>query len=114
LLPGYARRFSLKRTAQVDPTASVVFSYPQPFDAVTFYRQDDIRAFGPDHRARLMTELQDAGAALLFVKTHHLNEVLADLPANLEFQTVIDDAGVTAGRVVPRRPALWAGYAKAQ
>ena len=99
LLPGYARRFSLKRTAQVEPTASVVYSYPQPFDAVTFYRQEAVRAFGADNRPRLMTELRDAGNALLFVKTSHLNEVLADLPANLEFQTVIEDAGVTAGRV---------------
>jgi 4-amino-4-deoxy-L-arabinose transferase-like glycosyltransferase len=114
LLPGYARRFSLKRAAQVEPLTSVVYSYPQSFDAVTFYRRDDVRAFGPNQRAQLVTELQDAGSTLLYVKTNHLNELLAALPPTLEFQTVIDDAGVTAGRVVPRRLAPLAGYARAR
>ena len=38
LLPGYARRFSLKRAAQVEPNIETVYCYPQPFDAVSFYR----------------------------------------------------------------------------
>jgi dolichol-phosphate mannosyltransferase len=112
LLPGYARRFSLKRAAQADPTTSAVYCYPQPFDAVSFYRQEPIRAFSADDRGRLIAELQHAGSALLFVKTSHLHDVLADLPQTLQFQTVLDEAGVTAGRIVSRPTAPAAGYAR--
>jgi 4-amino-4-deoxy-L-arabinose transferase-like glycosyltransferase len=112
LLPGYARRFSLKRAAQADPTTSAVFCYPQPFDAVSFYRQEPIRSFGAGTRGRLIAELQHAGPALLFVKTSHLNDVLADLPPTLKFETVLDEAGVTAGRIVTRPAAPAAGYAR--
>jgi dolichol-phosphate mannosyltransferase len=112
LLPGYARRFSLKRAAQTDPAISAVYCYPQPFDAVSFYRQEPIRSFGADNRGRLIGELQHAGPALLFVKTSHLNDVLADLPPTLKFETVLDEAGVTAGRIVSRPAAPAAGYAR--
>jgi 4-amino-4-deoxy-L-arabinose transferase-like glycosyltransferase len=112
LLPGYARRFSLKRAAQADPAATAVFCYPQPFDAVSFYRQEPIRVFAADQRGRMMSDLRNAGAALLFVKTTHLNKVLTDLPPALEFQSVVAEAGVTAGRVLPRHASAAAGYAR--
>lgn len=112
LLPGYARRFSLKRAAQVEPAIETVYCYPQPFDAVSFYRQEPLRAFGADNRALLMEDLQDAGPSLLFVKNNHLKDVLSDLPPTLEFVPILDDAGVTAGRIVRRPVAPLVGYAR--
>lgn len=112
LQPGYARRFSLKRAAQVEPAIETVYCYPQPFDAVSFYRQEPLRSFGSDNRALLMEDLLDAGPSLLFVKNNHLKDVLTDLPPTLEFVPILDDAGVTAGRVVRRPIAPLAGFAR--
>jgi len=112
--PGYARRFSLKRAAQAETADLAVYCYPQPFDAVSFYRQEAIKSFGRNERANLMAELQSAGASLLFVKNSHLPDVLASLPPTLEFLPTLDEAGVTIGRVVPRRIAPTAGYAWAR
>jgi dolichol-phosphate mannosyltransferase len=114
LLPGYARRFSLKRAAQVEPSAEAVYCYPQPFDAVSFYRREPVRSFSAGQRARLIAELQDDAPTLLFVKTNHLRDVLSELPPTLAFEPIVDDAGVTAGRIVRRRVAPVAGYAWAR
>ena len=114
LLPGYARRFSLKRAAQVEPAAEAVYCYPQPFDAVSFYRREPVRAFSAGQRARLIAELQDDAPSLLFVKSNHLKDILSDLPPTLLFEPIVDDAGVTGGRVVRRRAAPVAGYARAR
>jgi hypothetical protein len=48
---------------------------------------------------------------VLFVKTTHLKELLTALPAGLEFEPEATDAGVTVGRVRPRREAPVATYA---
>mgnify|MGYP001226692390 FL=1 len=114
LLPGYARRFSLTRAAQVEPAAEAVYCYPQPFDAVSFYRREPVRAFSAGQRARLIAELQDDAPSLLFVKSNHLKDILSDLPPTLLFEPIVDDAGVTGGRVVRRRAAPVAGYARAR
>jgi 4-amino-4-deoxy-L-arabinose transferase-like glycosyltransferase len=112
LLPDYARRFSLKRAARAPLAAGAkpatpVYAYPQHFDAISFYLRRDVRAFPPERRPELVAELQQRPDALLFVKTTHLNELLADLPPMLEFLPAGDDAGVTAGRV-RARPAAYA------
>ena len=62
----------------------------------------------------LIEDLQDAGQSLLFVKNNHLKDVLSDIPPTLEFVPILDDAGVTAGRVVRRAIAPLAGYARAK
>ncbi|HEY1377984.1 MAG TPA: glycosyltransferase [Gemmataceae bacterium] len=121
LLPAYAERFSLKRAARVVATLppvthrglTAVYCYPQAWDAVSFYlRRDDVRTVTPQGRDRLMAELYRRPDAVLFVKTTHLTELLAALPAGLEFEPAATDAGVTVGRVRPRREAAVVGYAQ--
>jgi hypothetical protein len=113
LLPAYAERFSLKHAARTPlgpPTA--VYCYPQPWDAVSFYLQrDDVRSFTAEGRGRMIAELNQRPDAVLFVKTTCLKELLAALPAGLEFEPAAADAGVTVGRVRQRREAAVAGYA---
>ncbi len=120
LLPGYAGRFSLKRVARESlaaadrPSAAPVYCYPQPWDAVSFYlRRDDVRAFTPDRRPRLMAELCEQPNAILFVKTTHLKELLAALPPVLEFAPAGQEAGVTVGAVRPRREVPMVDYVRA-
>jgi dolichol-phosphate mannosyltransferase len=118
LWPAYAERFSLKHTARALPPVvdrpPTVYCYPQPWDAVSFYlRRDDVRSFAEADRARLMAELYRRPDAVLFVKTNCLKELLADLPAALEFEPTATDAGVTVGLVRPRREAPVAAYARA-
>src|SRR5262249_1734547 len=119
LLPDYARRYSLKRAARAPLAAGArpaapAYCYPQRFDAISFYlRRDDVRAFPPERRPDLMAELQHRPDALLFVKTTHLKELLADLPPALEVLPAGQEAGVTAGRVGPRPEAPVAAYARA-
>src|SRR5439155_2956824 len=86
LLPGYAARFSLRRAARPELAAPAVYCYPQPFDAVSFYlRRDDVRAFRPEAVTRLVAALLDRPGALLFVKSSHVDELLAALPPVLHF-----------------------------
>jgi 4-amino-4-deoxy-L-arabinose transferase-like glycosyltransferase len=118
LLPGYAARFSLKRAARASLVAArrpaAVYACPQAWDAVSFYlRRDDVRSFTPDNRSRMMAELYRRPDAVLFVRTADLKEVLASLPPSLEFAAAATDAGVTVGRVRPRREAAVVGYARA-
>src|SRR5581483_9757226 len=101
LLPGYAARFSLRRAARPESVAAAVYCYPQPFDAVSFYlRRDDVRTFRPDDRTRLVSALLDRPGALLFVKSTHLDELLAALPPVLRFVPAAHENGVTVGRVL--------------
>jgi 4-amino-4-deoxy-L-arabinose transferase-like glycosyltransferase len=119
LLPDYARRFSLKRAARaplaMGNPAVPVYCYPRHWDAVSFYLcRDDVRAFPAERRVELLAKLQERPDALLFVKTTHLKDLLADLPPGLEFLPAGQGAGVTAGRVRPRREAPPAAvYARA-
>jgi dolichol-phosphate mannosyltransferase len=114
LLPGYAARFSLRRAARPELSAPAVYCYPHLFDAVSFYlRRDDVRAFRSDATPRLVAELLDTPGALLFVKSSHLDELLAALPPVLRFVPASKEGGVTVGRVLPRQIAPVAGYARA-
>jgi hypothetical protein len=118
LLPAYAERFSLKRAARASLASAArpatVYSCPQAWDAASFYlRRDDVRAFTPDSRSRMMAELYRRPDAVVFVKTAEVRELVAALPAGLEFTTAAADAGVTVGRVRLRREAAVAGYARA-
>jgi hypothetical protein len=81
---------------------------------VSFYRQEPVRAFGADNRDKLVADLKDAGQSLLFVKNNHLKALLANFPPTLEFVPIVDEAGVTAGRVERRTAAPMAGYARAR
>ena len=62
----------------------------------------------------MMAELYQRPDAVLFVKTTDLKDLLAALPAALEFEAKATDAGVTVGRVQMRREAAVAAYARAR
>jgi hypothetical protein len=125
LLPGYADRFSLRRAVESaegfaargrDP-ATAVICYPHRWDSVSFYlARGDVQTFAPAERPRLIEALEAVPRAVVFVKTKdHLHELLADLPADLEFVPQRRDGWVTVGVVRPRREApvatyAWAGY----
>jgi dolichol-phosphate mannosyltransferase len=114
LLPGYAARFSVRRAARPAVAAPAVFCYPQPFDAVSFYlRRDDVCTFRENATPRLVAALLDNPGALVFVKSSHLDELLAALPPVLRFVPSAKEGGVTVGRVLPRPVAPVAGYARA-
>ena len=53
----------------------------------------------------------DTPGALLFVKSSHLDELLAAMPPVLRFVPAANEGGVTVGRVLPRQAAPVAGYA---
>lgn len=112
LLPGYAARFSVRRAVRPELPAAAVYCYPQPFDAVSFYlRRDDVRAFRTEATPHLVAALLDTPGALLFVKSSHLDPLLAALPPSLRFVPAAKEGGVTVGRVMPRPVAPVAGYA---
>jgi hypothetical protein len=91
-----------------------VYACPQAWDAASFYlRRDDVRAFTPENRSKVMADLYRRPDAVVFVKTADVKELLAALPAGLEFTTAATDAGVTVGRVHPRQQASSAAYARA-
>jgi 4-amino-4-deoxy-L-arabinose transferase-like glycosyltransferase len=122
LLPDYARRFSLKRAARSTLAAAhqpaAVYSCPQAQDAASFYlRRDDVRSFTSATRSQMMADLYRRPDAVVFVKTADVKDLLAMLPPGLEFTAAASDAGVTVGRVGPRREAAvvgyaWAGYSR--
>jgi 4-amino-4-deoxy-L-arabinose transferase-like glycosyltransferase len=103
-LPAYANGFSLKQVVRAAELSPDIFCYPQPMDAVSFYlRRNDIRYFTAADR--MIAELGRQPDALVFVKTTHLKELLAALPADVDFETVTTAAGVAVGRLRPRRQA---------
>jgi dolichol-phosphate mannosyltransferase len=118
LLPGYARKFSLR--GQVRPLAAAaadeslpVISYPRRWDSVSFYlRRDDVRVYGPAELPQLVAALRGHRETLVFVKTGApLDALLAGLPPGMEFVAQGRQSGVTVGRVRYRRempPALYA------
>ena len=121
LLPAYAERFSLKHAARAAIILSPVkdrelnvYSCPQAWDAASFYlRRDDVRSFTATDPGRMMADLYRRPDAIVFVKTTDLKELLAAFPAGVEFEPAATEAGVTVGRVRPRREAAVAGYARA-
>lgn len=118
VLPGYARRFSLRgqvrRLNGDEQLAKLpVFCYPHRWDSVSFYlRRDDVQAFTPDRRAEMIAELQRWPEVLVFVKSDKwLDDLLSHLPSCLEFIPQRRQGFVTAGRVRRRGPLAWAGDA---
>jgi 4-amino-4-deoxy-L-arabinose transferase-like glycosyltransferase len=109
LLPGYARKFSLrgelKGQAELcnDPEVPVV-CYPHRWDSVSFYlRRNDVRVFSSRQRDELMALLRREPGTLLVVKSDDsLKTVLRDLPALLEFVPQGRTGTVTVGLVRPR------------
>jgi hypothetical protein len=110
VMPGYARKFSLR--AQVRPQLEVsadpgipVVCYPHLWDSVSFYlKRNDVQAFSSSRRAELMAQLRACPNVLLFVKSDHsLQEVLASLPPSLEFVPRGKNGIITAG-IVSQRP----------
>lgn len=110
LLPGYARKFSLRVTVHqeawraTDENLAIV-CYPQHWDSVSFYTGRPVSAFGRENRAAMVDSLLANGRSLLFVRTAEIGDVRAALPAELEFVEHRRDGSVTVGEVRPRRTA---------
>jgi dolichol-phosphate mannosyltransferase len=112
LLPGYARKFSLRsqvrsqRDLSVDPHVPVI-CYPHGWDSISFYlNRNDVQVYTADRRAQLIDDLRSHANVLLFVKSDHsLHELLRDLPASMEFVQRAQNEIVTAGLVCRRMVA---------
>lgn len=109
VLPGYARRFSMR--GQVRPLAAVagdasvpVVCYPRHWDSIPFYlNRDDVRVYTRTDRRQLLQDLRDRPRTLAFIKSDRsLDEFLHDLPGSLEFVPDGRQGNVTVGWVVPR------------
>jgi 4-amino-4-deoxy-L-arabinose transferase-like glycosyltransferase len=109
LLPGYARRFSLRghlrpqAEACADPAVPVV-CYPRGWDSVGFYlRRNDVRVFTAGQSDELVALVGERPNAVLVVKSDGaLDEVLRALPGSVEFVAHGQRGPVTVGRVRPR------------
>ena len=110
VLPGYARRFSLRGPLRpqaelcADPGVPVL-CYPRGWDSVGFYlRRSDVRVFTPGQSEGLVAALGSRPNGVLVVKSDGpLDEVLRALPAGLEFVPHGRRGPVTVGQVL-RRP----------
>jgi 4-amino-4-deoxy-L-arabinose transferase-like glycosyltransferase len=109
LLPEYARRFSLRHPVQMhawqakDSGAPVV-CYPHRFESIGFYTgRTDVRGFGRENRDAMVSSLQSNPRSFVFVQTRFLQELLDELPANLEFVQRTRDGMVIVGEVRRRR-----------
>ncbi len=118
LLPGYARKFSLR--GQVRPLADEpslpVVCYPRRWDSVSFYLgRDDVRVFSAAEFPELVEALRARRETLVFVKSGApLEALLAGLPAGMEFIAEGRQGPLTVGRVRDRREAPAALYAAAR
>jgi dolichol-phosphate mannosyltransferase len=92
VLPGYARRFSMR--GQVRPHFELardrslnVVCYPRGWDSVAFYLgRGDVKVFTADERDLLIADIRNHPRTLAFVKSERsLHELLRDLPGSLEF-----------------------------
>jgi 4-amino-4-deoxy-L-arabinose transferase-like glycosyltransferase len=109
LLPGYARRFSMR--GQVRPLAArhsdiPVICYPRCWDSVSFYLQrDDVSVYTQGQRRQLMSNLQQHARSLAFIKSEEsLHHFLQALPASLEFVPQGRQGGIAVGWIQRRRP----------
>ncbi len=109
ILPGYARRFSLRGQVRRHlPLAAdarlPVFCYPHRWDSVSFYlRRPDVRVYTPGQRRELVKDLRGRPGTLAFIKSDRsLGEVLRCLPPGLEFVPRGRRGTVTAGMIRPR------------
>jgi hypothetical protein len=109
VLPGYARKFSLRGDLRpqarlcADPAVPVV-CYPRRWDSVGFYlRRNDVRVFTPAQAADLGALVRDRPGTVLVVKSAgSLEELLRELPASVEFVPHGRRGTVTVGQVRPR------------
>jgi 4-amino-4-deoxy-L-arabinose transferase-like glycosyltransferase len=109
LLPGYARKFSMRaqvrpnQNLSADPSISVI-CYPHGWDSVSFYlRRNDVRVYPPARRQALIADLRSRPKTLVFVKSErYLRELERALPASLEFVPRGRQGNVTAGVVQHR------------
>jgi hypothetical protein len=106
LLPGYARKFSLR--GLVRPLAASgaeerlpVVCYPRRWNSVSFYlRRDDVRVYTPAELPQLVEALRGRPETLVFVKTGApLEALLAGLPPGMEFVPQGRQGSLTVGRV---------------
>jgi dolichol-phosphate mannosyltransferase len=114
VLPGYARRFSMRGSLRPQARLGLekevpVLCYPRRWDSVSFYLQrTDIRVFPRERRPQLIAELRTRPETLLVVKSDHsLQDLLRDLPFGLEFRPRGRKGNVTVGvvRARPEAPA---------
>jgi 4-amino-4-deoxy-L-arabinose transferase-like glycosyltransferase len=119
ILPGYARRFSMR--GQVRPHAAEcadagvrVASYPRRWDSVSFYLgRNDVRAYAPNERRQLIADLTAAPRTLLFLKSEQaLEELLRELPPALRFVRSGRQGTVSVGFVGPREHGVGPSYAR--
>jgi dolichol-phosphate mannosyltransferase len=121
VLPGYARRFSLRGDLRpqarlcADPQVPVV-CYPRGWDSVGFYlRRSDVRVFTAGQSEELAALLSARPNALLVVKSDGaLDEVRRALPGSIEFVPHGRGGPVTVGRLHPRLVAPDAALARRQ
>jgi hypothetical protein len=116
LLPGYARKFSLRgqvRPLADEPTLPVV-CYPRRWDSVNFYlRRDDVRVYTTAELPELVEALRGRRETLVFVKSGApLDALLAGLPPGMEFVVQGRQGTLTVGRVRDRPEAPAALYAE--
>jgi dolichol-phosphate mannosyltransferase len=109
VLPGYARKFSLRGDLRpqaalcADPAVPVV-CYPRRWDSVSFYlRRSDVQVFTPAQADELVTLLRARPGTVLVVKSEGpLAELLGALPPSVEFVPAGRRGTVTVGQVRPR------------
>jgi 4-amino-4-deoxy-L-arabinose transferase-like glycosyltransferase len=107
--PNYYRRFSMCdeiRSAAGEARLPVV-CYPHHWDSINYYlKRDDVRVYDRAGRTRLLADLEQQPATLVFVKSGAaLNDLLSGLSAELEFVTCGKARTVTAG-LVRRRSVM--------
>src|SRR5262249_32260605 len=109
VLPGYARRFSMR--GKVRPheetcaDASVaVACYPRRWDSVSFYlKRNDVRAYTPSDKGQLVADLAATPRTLLFVKSKQaLDDLLREMPPTLQFLPTGRQGTISVGYVGPR------------
>jgi 4-amino-4-deoxy-L-arabinose transferase-like glycosyltransferase len=112
ILPGYYRKFSLRAQVRLTQNTSSraevrVICYPHAWDSIPFYLgRQDVQAYGPGERDRLIADLQSVPETLVFVKSGPaLDDLLRCLPSSVEFVPSSHGEIVTAGIVRPRDPA---------
>ena len=113
MLPGYARRFSMR--GQLRPIADIsrrlqmpVVCYPRRWDSISFYLgRDDMRIYSQNQKAQLIADLKENLGTLAFIKSgRFLDEFLQALPESLEFVPLGRQGQVTMGWVQVRRD-IW-------
>jgi dolichol-phosphate mannosyltransferase len=116
ILPGYARKFSLRSQVQrhlplVEDARISVYCYPHRWDSVSFYlNRGDVGVITPERRRQMIGALQKKPDCLVFVKSDGddqkpLRDLLQALPPALEFVPCGRPGTVTAG-LIRRKPSV--------